>query len=57
MYGMIENSDKRKEYNSNNSVQSGRVSLLEKRIKELKSIFIQEKDQFLDEDMKARGLK
>ena len=54
---MIEDRDVRKEENSDNSVQSGKLSLLEKRIKELKSIFIKEKNQFLDEDMKARGLK
>ena len=39
------------------SEQISRVNLLEKRIEDLKNTFVREKDQFLKEDLKARGLK
>ncbi|MBN1293832.1 MAG: hypothetical protein JXB48_18460 [Candidatus Latescibacteria bacterium] len=34
-----------------------KTKLLEKRINDLKIIFDKEKHQFIDEDLKARGLK
>ena len=39
------------------SEQFSKVNLLERRIEELKDTIIREKDQFLKEDLKARGLK
>ena len=43
--------------NSDASALVEKVCVLEQRIRELKTIFMKEKDQFLEEDLKARGLK
>ena len=45
------------ENNLDSSALVEKVCILEQRIKELKTIFMKEKNQFLDEDLKARGLK
>jgi len=47
----------RKTGNVEDSDKFSRVNLLERRIEELKNTFVREKDQFLKEDLKARGLK
>ena len=46
----------RKTGNVKDSEQFSKVNVLERRIEELKNIFVREKDQFLKEDLKARGL-
>ena len=50
-------SQSRKTGNVKDAEQFSRVNLLERRIEELKNTFFREKDQFLKEDLKARGLK
>lgn len=50
-------SQRPKKGNVEDSEQFSRASLLERRIEELKNTFVREKDQFLKEDLKARGLK
>ena len=50
-------SKRRKTDNVKESEQFSKANLLEKRIEELKDTIVREKDQFLKEDLKARGLK
>lgn len=50
-------SRRRKPGNVKDSDQFNKVNLLERQIEELKNTIVREKDQFLKEDLKARGLK
>ncbi len=47
----------RNEYNFSDTVPVERLRMLERRIEELERRIAKEKDLFLEEDLKARGLK